>query len=259
MENNQVTDDQDTDLQIMGWSELFKREQVLDEREEKINRDGKRWLERARAREAAVRKREAAVERREVDPESREAVVRKREAAVEKREAAVRKQAARLSNRITNHKRLSHMQVRRSLENFFPDFNERITEIIGLLEADPSLIDLHGYLSPLEQPLTQYMDPRTAENVLVAYYGPLQYMEQVLRAPGLLGGEIYTRVVDLMSRIRDEMAKIITPGELLQRTLNYQVRFNPGANRGLPTYIPRTICAPIRGMRMTGRNRRSNW
>ena len=102
------------------------------------------------------------------------------------------------------------------------------------------------------------MDPRTAENVLVAYYGPLQYMEQVLRAPGLLGGEIYTRVVDLMSRIRDEMAKIITPGELLQRTLNYQVAFNPGANRGLPTYIPRTICAPIRGMRMTGRNRRSN-
>ena len=144
------------------------------------------------------------------------------------------------------------MQVRRSLENFFPDFNERITEIIGLLEADPSLIDLHGYLSPLEQPLTLYMNPRIAEDVLVAYYGPLQYMEQVLRAPGLLGGEIYTRVVDLMSRIRDEMAKIITPGELLQRTLNYQVAFNPGANRGLPTYIPRTICAPIRGMRMTG-------
>ena len=240
MGNNQVTDDQDTDLQIMGWSELFKREQVLDEREEKINRDGKRWLERDRA-----------LGKREADLENREALVRKRE-------AAVRKQEVRLSNRITNRKRLSHMQVRRSLENFFPDFNERITEIIGLLEADPSLIDLHGYLSPLEQPLTQYMDPRTAENVLVAYYGPLQYMEQVLRAPGLLGGEIYTRVVDLMSRIRDEMAKIITPGELLQRTLNYQVRFNPGANRGLPTYIPRTICAPIRGMRMTGRNRRSN-
>lgn len=241
MGNNQVTDDQDTDLQIMGWSELFKREQVLDEREEKINRDGKRWLERDRA-----------LGKREADLENREALVRNRE-------ALVRKQEVRLSNRITNRKRLSHMQVRRSLENFFPDFNERITEIIGLLEADPSLIDLHGYLSPLEQPLTQYMDPRTAENVLVAYYGPLQYMEQVLRAPGLLGGEIYTRVVDLMSRIRDEMAKIITPGELLQRTLNYQVRFNPGANRGLPTYIPRTICAPIRGMRMTGRNRRSNW
>ena len=255
MGNNQVTDDQDTDLQIMGWSELFKRELALDEREEKINRDGKRWLERDRAlgkRETDLENREAAVIKREVDLESREAVVRKRE-------AAVRKQEARLSNRITNHKRLSHMQVRRSLENFFPDFNERIKEIIGLLEADPSLINLHGYLSPLEQPLTQYMDPRTAENVLVDYYGPLQYMEQVLRAPGLLGGEIYTRVVDLMSRIRDEMAKIITPGELLQRTLNYQVRFNPGANRGLPTYIPRTICAPIRGMRMTGRNRRSNW
>ena len=248
MGNNQVTDDQDTDLQIMGWSELFKREQVLDEREEKINRDGKRWLERDRA-----------LGKREADLENREALVRKREAAVEKREAAVRKQEVRLSNRITNRKRLSHMQVRRSLENFFPDFNERITEIIGLLEADPSLIYLHGYLSPLEQPLTQYMDPRTAENVLVAYYGPLQYMEQVLRAPGLLGGEIYTRVVDLMSRIRDEMAKIITPGELLQRTLNYQVRFDPGANRGFPTYMPRTICAPIRGMRMTGRNRRSNW
>ena len=237
MENNQLKDDQDTDLLLMGWPELFKRELALDEREEKINRDGKRWLERARAREAAARKREA---------------------AVEKREAAVRKQAARLSNRITNRKRLSHMQVRKSLENFFPDFNKRTKEIIGQLEADPSLIDLHGYLSPLEQPLTQYMDPRTAERVLVAYYGPLQYMEQVLRAPGLLGGEIYTRVVDLMSRIRDEMAKIITPEELLQRTLNYQVRFNPGANRGLPTYIPRTICAPIRGMRMTGRNRRSN-
>ena len=234
MGNNQVTDDQDTDLQIMGWSELFKREQVLDEREEKINRDGKRWLERDRA-----------LGKRETDLESREAAVIKRE--------------ARLSNRITNHKRLSHMQVRRSLENFFPDFNERITEIIGLLEADPSLIDLHGYLSPLEQPLTQYMDPRTAENVLVAYYGPLQYMEQVLRAPGLLGGEIYTRVVDLMSRIRDEMAKIITPEELLQRTLNYQVRFHPEANRGFPTSMPGTICAPIRGMRMTGRNRRSDW
>lgn len=237
MENNQLKDDQDTDLLLMGWSELFKRELALDEREEKINRDGKRWLERDRA-----------LGKREADLENREALVRKREAAVEKREAAVKKQAAHLSNRITNHKRLSHMQVRRSLENFFPDFNERIKEIIGLLEADPSLINLHGYLSPLEQPLTQYMDPRTAENVLVDYYGPLQYMEQVLRAPGLLGGEIYTRVVDLMSRIRDEMAKIITPGELLQRTLNYQVRFDPG-----------TICAPIRGMRMTGRNRRSNW
>ena len=209
----------------------------MDEREEKINRDGKRWLERDRA-----------LGKREADLENREALVRKREAAVEKREAAVRKQEVRLSNRITNRKRLSHMQVRRSLENFFPDFNERITEIIGLLEADPSLIDLHGYLSPLDQPLTQYMDPRTAENVLVAYYGPLQYMEQVLRAPGLLGGEIYTRVVDLMSRIRDEMAKILTPEELVQRTLKYQVRYEPG-----------TICAPRRGMRMTGRNRRSNW
>ncbi len=233
MENNQLKDDQDTDLLLMGWSELFKRELALDEREEKINRDGKRWLERDRA-----------LGKREVDLESREAVVRKREAAVEKREAAVRKREGRLANR----KRLSHMLVRRSLENFFPDFNERIKEIIGLLEADPSLIDLHGYLSPLDQPLTQYMDPRTAENVLVAYYGPLQYMEQVLRAPGLLGGEIYTRVVDLMSRIRDEMAKILTPEELVQRTLKYQVRYEPG-----------TICAPRRGMRMTGRNRRSNW
>ena len=119
MGNNQVTDDQDTDLQIMGWSELFKREQVLDEREEKINRDGKRWLERDRA-----------LGKREADLENREALVRKREAAVEKREAAVRKQEVRLSNRITNRKRLSHMQGRRSLENFFPDFNERITEII---------------------------------------------------------------------------------------------------------------------------------
>jgi len=75
MENNQVTDSQNTDLQIMGWSELFKRELVLDEREEKINRDGKRWLERDRA----LGKREAAVRKREADLESREAAVRKRE------------------------------------------------------------------------------------------------------------------------------------------------------------------------------------
>jgi len=219
MENNQVEDDQNIDLQIMGWSELFKREQVLDEREEKINRDGKRWLERDRA-----------LAKREVDLESREAVVRKREGSHQAR------------------KTLSHMQVRRSLKNFFPDFNERIKELIGHLEANPSLFYLRGYLSSLEQPLTQYKDPRSAENVLVAYYGPLQYMEQVLRAPGLLGGEIYTLVIDLMNRIREEMTNILTREELVQRTLNSQVRFHPGA-----------ICAPIRDMPMTGRNRRDEW
>jgi len=219
MENNQVEDDQNIDLQIMGWSELFKREQVLDEREEKINRDGKRWLERDRA-----------LAKREVDLESREAVVRKREGSHQAR------------------KTLSHMQVRRSLKNFFPDFNERIKELIGHLEANPSLFYLRGYLSSLEQPLTQYKDPRSAENVLVAYYGPLQYMEQVLRAPGLLGGEIYTLVIDLMNRIREEMTNILTREELVQRTFNSQVRFHPGA-----------ICAPIRDMPMTGRNRRDEW
>ena len=219
MENNQVEDDQNIDLQIMGWSELFKREQVLDEREEKINRDGKRWLERDRA-----------LAKREVDLESREAVVRKREGSHQAR------------------KTLSHMQVRRSLKNFFPDFNERIKELIGHLEANPSLFYLRGYLSSLEQPLTQNKDPRSAENVLVAYYGPLQYMEQVLRAPGLLGGEIYTLVIDLMNRIREEMTNILTREELVQRTFNSQVRFHPGA-----------ICAPIRDMPMTGRNRRDEW
>jgi len=219
MENNQVEDDQNIDLQIMGWSELFKREQVLDEREEKINRDGKRWLERDRA-----------LAKREVDLESREAVVRKREGSHQAR------------------KTLSHMQVRRSLKNFFPGFNERIKELIGHLEANPSLFYLRGYLSSLEQPLTQYKDARSAENVLVAYYGPLQYMEQVLRAPGLLGGEIYTLVIDLMNRIREEMTNILTREELVQRTFNSQVRFHPGA-----------ICAPIRDMPMTGRNRRDEW
>ena len=261
MENNQVEDDQNIDLQIMGWSELFKREQVLDEREEKINRDGKRWLERDRAlakrevdlesREAVVRNRKAGLESRvaavgkwEADLESREAVVRKWEADLESREAVVRKREGSHQARKT----LSHMQVRRSLKNFFPDFNERIKELIGHLEANPSLFYLRGYLSSLEQPLTQYKDPRSAENVLVAYYGPLQYMEQVLRAPGLLGGEIYTLVIDLMNRIREEMTNILTREELVQRTLNSQVRFHPGA-----------ICAPIRDMPMTGRNRRDEW
>ena len=230
MENNQVEDDQNIDLQIMGWSELFKRELVLDEREQKIHRDGKRWLERDRA-----------LAKLEADLESRVAAVRKREDDLENREAD-------LENRITNRKRLSHMQVRRSLENFFPDFNERIKELIGHLEANPSLVDLRGYLYSLEQPLTQYKDPRSAENVLVAYYGPLQYMEQVLRAPGLLGGEIYTLVIDLMNRIRNEMTKILTREDLVQRTLISQVRFHPGA-----------VCAPIRDMPMTGRNRRDDW
>ena len=219
MENNQVEDDQNIDLQIMGWSELFKRELVLDEREEKINRDGKRWLERDRA-----------LAKREADLESREAAVRKREGSHQAR------------------KRLSHMQVRRSLQNFFPDFNERIKELIGHLEANPSLVDLRGYLYSLEQPLTQYKDPRSAENILVDYYGTLQYMEQVLRGPGLLGGEIYTLVIDLMNRIREEMTKILTREELAARVLILQVRFRP-----------RAICAPERDMPMTGRNRRDNW
>ena len=219
MENNQVEDDQNIDLQIMGWSELFKRELVLDEREQKINRDGKRWLERDRA-----------LAKREADLESREAAVRKREGSHQAR------------------KRLSHMQVRRSLQNFFPDFNERIKELIGHLEANPSLVDLRGYLYSLEQPLTQYKDPRSAENILVDYYGTLQYMEQVLRGPGLLGGEIYTLVIDLMNRIREEMTKILTREELAARVLILQVRFRP-----------RAICAPERDMPMTGRNRRDNW
>ena len=219
MENNQVEDDQNIDLQIMGWSELFKRELVLDEREQKIHRDGKRWLERDRA-----------LAKREADLESREAAVRKREGSHQAR------------------KRLSHMQVRRSLQNFFPDFDERIKELIGHLEANPSLVDLRLYLSSLEQPLTQYKDPRSAENVLVAYYGPLQYMEQVLRGPGLLGGEIYTLVIDLMNRIREEMTKILTREELAARVLILQVRFRP-----------RAICAPERDMPMTRRNRRDDW
>ena len=247
MENNQVEDDQNIDLQIMGWSELFKREQVLDEREEKINRDGKRWLERDRAlakREVDLESREAVVRKRKADLESRVAAVGKWEAELESREAVVRKREGSHQARKT----LSHMQVRRSLKNFFPDFNERIKELIGHLEANPSLFYLRGYLSSLEQPLTQYKDPRSAENVLVAYYGPLQYMEQVLRAPGLLGGEIYTLVIDLMNRIREEMTNILTREELVQRTFNSQVRFHPGA-----------ICAPIRDMPMTGRNRRDEW
>jgi len=215
MENNQVEDDQNIDLQIMGWSELFKRELVLDEREQKIHRDGKRWLERDRA-----------LAKREADLESRVAAVRKREADLESSVAA----------------------VRRSLKNFFPDFNERIKELIGHLEANPSLVDLRGYLYSLEQPLTQYKDPRSAENILVDYYGTLQYMEQVLRGPGLLGGEIYTLVIDLMSRIREEMTKILTREELAARVLILQVRFRP-----------RAICAPERDMPMTGRNRRDNW
>ena len=233
MENNQVEDDQNIDLQIMGWSELFKRELVLDEREQKIHRDGKRWLERDRA-----------LAKWEADLESREAVVRKREDDLENREAAVRKREGSHQAR----KRLSHMQVRRSLQNFFPDFDERIKELIGHLEANPSLVDLRGYLYSLEQPLTQYTDPRSAENVLVAYYGPLQYMEQVLRGPGLLGGEIYTLVIDLMNRIREEMANILTREDLVQRAFNSQVRFHPGV-----------VCAPIRDMPMTRRNRRDDW
>ena len=248
MENNQVEDDQNIDLQIMGWSELFKRELVLDEREQKIHRDGKRWLERDRALakwEADLESCEAVVRKREADLESREAAVRRREADLESRVAAVRRREGSLHARKT----LSHMQVRRSLsKNFFPDFNERIKELIGHLEANPSLVDLRGYLYSLEQPLTQYKDPRSAENILVDYYGTLQYMEQVLRGPGLLGGEIYTLVIDLMSRIREEMTKILTREELAARVLILQVRFRP-----------RAICAPERDMPMTGRNRRDNW